>query len=156
MFTQFGDIYVHTAGVEIIVIDPNGFQREISFQDFVYMSAKQAQQFRFFCGKFGVLVADRENLFLGVEGKLSYFVHCNFFSPFPFYSTQNGFDTEYQLFHAERFGDVVVGSDFETFENVFFQRFCGQEDNGYFTVYGTYFLCQSESVFLGHHHIEYT
>ena len=46
MFTQFGDIYVHTAGVEIIVIDPNGFQREISFQDFVYMSAKQAQQFR--------------------------------------------------------------------------------------------------------------
>ena len=43
VLTQLGDIHIHTAGIEIIVINPNGLQSEVALQDFIGMGAKQAQ-----------------------------------------------------------------------------------------------------------------
>jgi hypothetical protein len=40
MFAQFGNINIHTPGIEVIVVDPNGFQGKIPFKDFVGIYAK--------------------------------------------------------------------------------------------------------------------
>ena len=37
VLTQFRDIHVHTTGIEIVVINPDGLQREVTLQDFVGM-----------------------------------------------------------------------------------------------------------------------
>ena len=48
MLAQFGDVYVHAAGVEVVVVNPEFrfLQSEVALEDFVYVSAEQAQQFR--------------------------------------------------------------------------------------------------------------
>jgi hypothetical protein len=38
MLTQFCDIYIHAAGVEIVVVGPHGLQREVTLQNLVLMS----------------------------------------------------------------------------------------------------------------------
>jgi hypothetical protein len=30
MFPEFGNIHVHAAGIEIVVVDPNGFQGKVA------------------------------------------------------------------------------------------------------------------------------
>ena len=43
MFTQLSDIHVHASCIEIIIINPNGLQCEITLQNLISMSTKQAQ-----------------------------------------------------------------------------------------------------------------
>ena len=73
MFTQFGDINVHAAGIEIIVVNPNGFQSEVTLQNLVSVLVKQSQKFTFLGSQFGLLVSASQNLFLGVKGVASQF-----------------------------------------------------------------------------------
>ena len=119
------------------------------------MSAEQAQQFRFLGGELGGSVVNHEHLLLGVEGEFANLVHGDFFAFLALYAAQNGFDAEHQFLHAERLGDIVVGSDFKAFEDVFFKRFCSKENDGYIADNGAYFLSQLESVFFRHHHVEH-
>ena len=41
---QLGDVNVHRARVEVVVIDPDGLQGEVALQDLVHVGAQQAQQ----------------------------------------------------------------------------------------------------------------
>jgi hypothetical protein len=50
MFPEFGNVNIHTTGIEIIIVDPNGFQGKVAFQNLVGIVAKQAEQFGFFGG----------------------------------------------------------------------------------------------------------
>ena len=38
-------------------------------------------------------------------------------------TSQDSFNSESQLFHTERFGDIIVRTVFKTFQNIFFQGF---------------------------------
>ena len=58
VFTQFGDVNVHASCIEVVVVDPNCFQSEISFENLVYMGAKEAQPFRLFGGELRAIVVD--------------------------------------------------------------------------------------------------
>ena len=40
---NLSDVHVHASCIEIIIINPNGFQCEITLQNLISMSTKQAQ-----------------------------------------------------------------------------------------------------------------
>ena len=69
VLTELGDIDIHTTGIEIIVINPNGLQGKIALQNFIGMCTKQSQQFRFLGSQLGLLFTDGKNLLLGIESK---------------------------------------------------------------------------------------
>ena len=71
MLAQFCDVDIHRTGIEIIVINPDGLQGEVTLQDLVGVAAEQGQQFVLLGGQFTLLVTDAEQLFLRVEGELS-------------------------------------------------------------------------------------
>lgn len=132
------------------------------------MCAEQAQEFALLGGEFlrGLAVlhlgfefgADAlcigfvatgvaENLLLGVEGVvLTDVVEGAFAVLLALHATENGVDAEGEFFHREGLGEVVVGTDAEAFENVFFQGFGREEDDGHFGVGQTDFLCQGEAI----------
>ena len=71
MLTQLGDINIHRAGIEIIVINPDGLQGKVALKNLVGMTAKQSQQFIFLRSQFRLLITNNQQLLLGVEGKLT-------------------------------------------------------------------------------------
>ena len=83
------------------------------------MCAQEAQEFGFLCGKFCYLVIDEKHLFLGIESEFTNLIHGNFFAFLAFDTAKDGFDTEHKFLHRERFGDIVVRTDLESFEDVF-------------------------------------
>ena len=66
---------------------------------------------------------------------------------------QDGLDAIEELFRIEGFGDVVVGSEFESLEDVFLHGFGREEDDGDVLVNFAYFAGQFEAVFFGHHDV---
>lgn len=48
VLTQFRDIHVHTTGIEIVIVNPDCFQSEVTLQNLIGMCAKQSEQFRLF------------------------------------------------------------------------------------------------------------
>ena len=68
---QLGDVDIHAAGVEVIVVYPDGLQRIVALQYVVYMVAEQCEQLALLGGEFLRLVAVYQNLLLGVESELA-------------------------------------------------------------------------------------
>ena len=178
VLTQLGDVDVHGAGVEVVVVDPDLFECEIALEDFVHVRAEQAEEFAFLGGEllrcFAVLhfrfkfradalsvgfvaAGVAENLLLRVEGVVLTDVVERAFAVFlALYATENGVDAEGELFHGEGLGEVVVSTYAEAFEYIFFERFGGEEDDGHFGVGQADLFGQGEAVLLGHHHVEDT
>ena len=105
-----------------VVINPDGLQRKVTLQNLIGMCTEQAQEFRFLRSQLGLLPVDSQDLLLCVERKAADFVYTAFLVLLSTYTTQDGFNTEHQLFHAEGFGDVVVGTNLETFQDILLQR----------------------------------
>ena len=115
MFAQLGDVDVHRAGVEVVVVNPDCLESVVALKDFVDVGTQQTQKLRLFGGELGNFVVNHQHLLLGVEGEAADFIHCHFLPFLTFNAAQDGFDAEHQLFHRERFCYIVVGSDLETF-----------------------------------------
>ena len=94
-------------------------------------------------------------MLLGIECELTNLVHGNLFALLALYTAHDSINAHHELFHREWLGDVIVGTNLETLENVFFKRFGSEEDYGDFAVDGADFLCELETVFLGHHDVEH-
>ena len=154
MLAQLGDIDVHRASVEVVVVNPDGLEGEVALEDNVDVGAEQREQLALLGGELGDFVFKHEHLLLGVEGEFAYLVHCHLFAFLAFYAAQDGLDAEHEFFHREGLGDIVVGADFEAFEDVFLERFCGKEDDGHLGIDGAYLLSQGKAVFLRHHHVK--
>ena len=75
VLAQLGDIHIHGASVEVVVVDPDGLQGEVALQDLVGMTAEQGQQLVLLGGKLGLLIVDGEQLLLGIEGEATDAVH---------------------------------------------------------------------------------
>ena len=43
MLAKLGDVNIHRAGIEIVVVNPDGLQGEIALENLVGMAAKQGQ-----------------------------------------------------------------------------------------------------------------
>ena len=156
MLAQLGDVHVHRTGVEVVVVNPDGLQGEVALQNLVGVAAEQGEQLVLLSGELSLLVANTEQLLLGVESEAADVVDRTLLGLLATYATQDGLNTEYKLFHRERLGDVVVGTNLEAFENVLLQSLGCEEYDRYLGVGLTYFLGECESVFLGHHHVENT
>ena len=75
VLTQLGDIHIHRTGIEVVVVDPDGLQGEVALQDLVGVTAEQCQQLVLLRGELGLLIADDEQLLLGVEGCVAVALH---------------------------------------------------------------------------------
>ena len=84
MFTQFGNVNVHATSVKVIIVYPNSFEGEVTFQNFVDVSTEQTEQFGLFGGEFSTLIVDCQYLFLGIECKPSYLYIVTSFPFLPF------------------------------------------------------------------------
>ena len=74
VLAQLSDINVHRAGVEVVIVDPDGLQGKVALQDLVRVAAQQSQQLVLLGGELGLLLAYLQQLLLGVEGELSQMV----------------------------------------------------------------------------------
>ena len=96
-----------------------------------------------------------ENLLLGVESiVLTNVVEGAFAVLLALDATKDRLDAEGEFFHRERLGEVVVGTDFESLEDIFFERFGREEDDRHFGICETDLLRQGETILLGHHYVE--
>ena len=71
MLTKLGDVNIHGACVEIVVINPDGLQGEVSLENLVGMAAEKGEKFILLGGQLGLLVTQCEQLLLGVEDETS-------------------------------------------------------------------------------------
>ena len=71
MLAQLGDIHIHRAGIEVVIVNPDGLQGEVTLQDLVGGRAQQGKQFVLLGGQLGLLVTDNQQLLLGVEDELA-------------------------------------------------------------------------------------
>ena len=67
VLTQFGDIDIHRAGIEVVVVDPDGLQGEVTLQNLVRVRAEQGEQFVLLRGELCLSLTDAEQLLLSVE-----------------------------------------------------------------------------------------
>ena len=74
MLAELCDVDIHGACVEVVVVDPDGLEREFAQQHIVGMGAEESEEFALLGGEFGLLVADAEYLALCVELELAEFV----------------------------------------------------------------------------------
>ena len=71
VLAQLDDIHIHRAGIEVVIVNPDGLQGEVTLQDLVGMRAQQGKQFVLLGGQLGLLVTDNQQLLLGVEDELA-------------------------------------------------------------------------------------
>ena len=69
MLTQLSDVNIHRTSIEVVIVDPDSLQGEVTLQDLVRMRAKQGEQFVLLRGELRLLVVDAEQLLLGIEDK---------------------------------------------------------------------------------------
>ena len=62
-------------------------------------------------------------------------------------------DAGQQLVHAERLGDIIVGTQAEALQNIVLLLLGRQDDDGHHRLYGLDLLQQSEAIHHRHHHI---
>ena len=94
MLTQLSDVNIHRAGIEVVIIDPDSLQGEIALQNLVRMAAEQGQQFVLLGGKLGLLIANHEQLLLGIEGETTDTINGALLVLLASYTTEDGLNTE--------------------------------------------------------------
>ena len=151
---QLGDVDVHAAGVEVVVVYPDGLQGVVTLQHLVGMGAEEGQQLALFGGELGHLLADGEGLLLGVEHELADAIEGHVFGLLALDAAQDGFDAREEHLHAEGLREVVVGAVLEALEHVLVHRLGGEEDQGHVGVDLADVLRQGKAVLLGHHHVQ--
>ena len=57
VLTELGDVNVHSASVEVVVVNPNSLERIVTLQNLVCMCTEQAEQFAFLRGKLRLRLA---------------------------------------------------------------------------------------------------
>ena len=95
VLSQFGDVDVHAACIEIVVHNPDCLERHFTFQHLVCIGTQERQQLTLLGGQLGLLVADSQELALCVEGKLAHDVARHLVLTLASYTTQNGLHTVY-------------------------------------------------------------
>ncbi len=155
VLAELGDIDIHGARVEIVVINPDGFQCEVTLQHFVGVCAEETEEFAFFGGEFRLGFSAGKNLLLCVEGEGANLVVQAVAILLSSDASQDGFDAEGEFLHGERLGQIVVSTNSETFEDVIFERLGGEEDDGHFLGGLSDVFGEAETVLLRHHDVEH-
>ena len=94
MLAQLGDVHIHAAGIEIIVVNPDGLQGKVTLQYLVGMRTQQAQQLRLLRGQLRLLLRCGQNLLLRVKRKLTYLINIALLILLATHTTQDSLDAE--------------------------------------------------------------
>jgi len=95
-----------------------------------------------------------KQLFIAIESKRSDLPYIGFSAPGSFGSSQDGLDSEKQLFHAEGLGEVVICTQREAFQYIFLHGFCSKKNDGNLLVHDSDLRSEGKTIFYGHHHIQ--
>ena len=155
MLTQLRNIHIHTTGIEVVIINPDSLQSKVTLQNFISVCTKQSEKFRFFGSQLRLLAFCSQNLFLSIESKLTDLVDIAFFVLLSTNTSQDSFNSESQLFHTEWFRDIIIRTNLKSFQDIFFQRFCSQEDDRYLSIRSTDILCQRKAILFRHHNVKH-
>lgn len=71
VLAQLGDIYIHRASIEVVVVYPDCLQGKVTLQNLIGMRTEQSQQFILLGGQLSLLLTCRKQLLLGIESKLT-------------------------------------------------------------------------------------
>ena len=99
VLAQLGDVDVHGAGVEIVVVNPDSLEGEVALKNLVGMAAQECEQFVLLCGELSLLVAYREQLLLSVEGEASDVLDRALLVLLATNATKDSLNTEHELLH---------------------------------------------------------
>ena len=53
MLTKLGDIYIHATSVEVVVINPDGFEGKVTLENLILMSTEKIEKLRLLGGELG-------------------------------------------------------------------------------------------------------
>ena len=154
VLAQAGDEHIEAAAQEVIVVSPDLLQNVGALEDLVGVFRKQPEQV-------GLLLGKLKGFFALVEGKVLV-VEFEKAQPEPsgrvggadLAAAQENFDFEDEFFDAERLGDVVVRSEAEPAQAVFFQGFCRQKKYGNLRVVTANLFSYRKPVYFGQHDVE--
>lgn len=63
MLAEFGDIHIHRARIEVVVVNPDGLQCEITLKNLVGMSTKKSKKLILLSSQLGLLITMVSNCF---------------------------------------------------------------------------------------------
>ena len=95
VLTQLGDIHIHRTSVEVVVVNPDGLQGEVALQNLIGMRAEQSLQLVLLGGQLGLLLADAQQLLLGVEGEHANAIDGALLVFLATYTAQDSLNTEH-------------------------------------------------------------
>ena len=78
MLAELGDVDIHRARVEVIVVDPDGLESEITLENLVDVGAEEREELALLGGEFGDLVINEKYLLLRIESEFADLVHGHF------------------------------------------------------------------------------
>ena len=76
VLAQLGDVHIHRAGVEVVVVYPNGLQGKVTLQYLVGMRTEQSQQLVLLCSELRLLIANAQQLLLCIKGEVTDMIEC--------------------------------------------------------------------------------
>ena len=158
LFSQPGDVDVDGAVEHDDVVAPYLAQNVGAREDGLAMAQKKRENFKFGLGEFHLFPVDMAGLALKVQDQPLEGDRVVGFFPVGGYgrTAKHAFYPGYDFAYRERFGNVVVGSYFETYDRVVFGIFGGAEYDGYLCRVGPAFELpgQFESTCFAHHYVE--
>ena len=155
MLTQLGDIHIHRAGIEVVIVYPDGLEGKVALQYLVGMTAEEREEFVLLRGKLCLLVIKGEELLLGVKGETTYLILCALLRLLAVHAAQDSLNTEHEFLHGERLCDIIVCTYLKSLQNVFLQLACREEDDRHIGIGLTYLRGQLEAILLRHHDIKH-
>jgi hypothetical protein len=100
ILAKLGDIYIHASGIEVVIVNPYRLKGKIAFQYLVTVTAEKLKELRLLCCQLMRLAFEVQQLFGDIKSEFTYSLMINRSFSLPFGgTTEDGFDTVYQLLH---------------------------------------------------------
>ena len=58
VLAELGDVHIHAAGIEEVVVEPDGLQGKLALKDLVGVGAEEREQLRLLRGELGLAIVD--------------------------------------------------------------------------------------------------
>lgn len=129
-------------------------KRAGAVDELVEIEGEKAKEFRLLGGEFADIVVDGERVVRVVEDTTAEMEDVTFGSSPVERAADGSIDASEEFVHRERFGDIVVGADLETFKDIALERFGRDEDDRDTFVGAAYFLSDGIAILDGHHNIQ--
>ena len=99
VLTKLCDVNIHRTCIEVVIINPDGLQGEVTLEDLICMAAKQRKKFILLGCELNHLIAIGKELLLCIENEAAELIYCALLCLLSTNTTKDSLYTEYKLFH---------------------------------------------------------